>query len=325
MSGIRYLLALLAVYPLLQLISAAFFAIEFFAMPAGQTSLRLPNVRVLPPSVEHSALKSYFDEVKDLADGKPVVLIAGDSQMYGYFLSAPDTVGAFLEKELPGVSVVNASKVAADHVHSLNALKEAIAEGLRPNVLVVNVTAASYLQTARSNAVDERGVRLGLPIALALDPKTSELFVDLVRRSLLSNRWMFDIHDRVSSPPGDGTYQLAALKADHFPSSLEPEAERDFRELLHWSAGKVKQVVIVASPHYYAPYLAPPYSYSWNTTPVVRRYMEICHEYPHAVCLDLSRRYGREDFHDVIHLTRDGHRKLAHEIAASLEGAERVK
>lgn len=313
---LRYVIALLSVYPILQLAGALFFYKQFSAVPHIEAAPRLPNVRLLPRTVERAAVRSFL--LRTATGPKDVVLIAGDSQFYGYFLAATDTVGRFLQEELGDAKVINASRIAASTRYPLSVLKNSVGAGITPRVLVFSVNPAVAGSSA-SEGTDPPALQL--PMALLLARGTSELFVDLAKRAIRSKRWEFDMHNPKSTPPGDGSYQVAALKEDYYPGEMSPAAEADLRELLQWTAGRVDRVVMVASPHHYEPYLMPPYSYNWDTAGIIQKYLRICREFRHAICLDMSQAFGRDRFHDVIHLNRGAHEELAHRIASALRQA----
>lgn len=310
---LRYVIAVLSVYPILQGAAALYLYWEFSKVPNLETAPRMPNVRLLSAATLPAAVRSF---VSNTATGeRDVVLLAGDSQFYGYFLAATDTVVRYLQEELRDTQVINASMIGAETRYPLIALKNTLAAGITPRVVVVAVNPSS----AASRDMRETDPKfLPLPMALFFAHESGELLVDLAKKAIRAKRWEFDLHYAKSAPPGDGTYQVAALKPTYYRPELSAIAEANLRDFLQWSDGKVPKLILVASPHHYQPYLAPPYSYKWDTGPVMRKYISICREFAHVVCLDLASEFGRERFHDIIHLNKGGHQEMARRLAAEI-------
>ena len=316
---LAYLAALLGMYVVLRIVAAGVFYVEFRAVPWLDLAPRMPNVRALPPEIRQAAVRSFLSEVADAApDDRPWILVAGDSQLYGYFLPSTDTMPRFLQEELPGSRVVNASRISGGFSHARFVLHAAADLGKRPRALVVGANPAIAAQRDQ----EPRSLGGPLPLALFLTTEISERFVDLAWQKLHQGRWTLDLHDQVFSAPGDGTYQLAALEPHYYPKSTRPDVERQLRELLADAREGADHVVMIVHPHYYRPYLSAPYWYDWDTSQIAARYMAICSEFANAICLDLSRRFGTDRFHDVVHLNRQGHRELARIVADALRAAQ---
>jgi len=316
-AGATYILWIALAYVLARAGSAVFIYLQVEPGPAMPGWNRIANVWSLPRTAHESSLRTFAaraaeDHRRSRREG--AILVAGDSQLYGYFLPAQKTAASFLRDELPGMSVYNASKLNGTYSWTRLAMANVLDEGLAPRALVLNVNPA-----IQGGAPEGRGLPLvsrHLLAALLETRETLGMVHDTFQSAVRSEVLPFDPYDLRAVPPGDGTYQLIALKKDYYPSKLPAQVAQSLRALLEFSRGTVELVVVLASPHYYAPYNEAPYRYGWDTGPVVREAMAICSEYAHAACLDLSTAFGRELFHDVVHLNEAGHRRLAAEVAA---------
>lgn len=318
-SGVGYLLLMAAVYGAARVGAALFFFFAIEPGPALEGWNRMANAWTVPAESQAALLRSFLARAKedhDRSGRRDAVLVAGDSQFYGYYLPAPRTMAARLAEELPGTSVYNASRLSGSYAWSQAALESAIAEGLTPRVLVVNANPATLGDTGPAGG--SVAFPRSLLASLLFADETWARAVEVFRARLRAAAPPFDPYDRRPVAPGDGTYQLTALARDYYPPAMPRFASQSLRALLDASRGKVELIVVVASPHHYAPYNEAPFRYGWDTAPSVREAMAICAEYAHAACLDLSTAFGRESFHDVVHLNEAGHRRLAAEIAAAI-------
>lgn len=318
-SGATYLLWIALAYFLARVGSAVFIYLQVEPGPPMPGWNRIANVWSLPRTAHESCLRTFAaraaeDHRRTRREG--AILVAGDSQFYGYFLPAQKTVASLLRDELPGMSVYNASKLSGTYSWTRLALAGALEEGLAPSVLVLNVNPA-----VQGSVPEERGLPLvsrHLLAALMETRETLGMAHDAFQAAVRSEVLPFDPYDLRAVPPGDGTYQVTALKKDYYPGKLPAQVAESLKALLEYSRGRVELVVVVASPHHYAPYNEAPYRYGWDTAPIVRESMALCAAYAHAVCLDESTAFGREYFHDVVHLNEAGHRRLAAKIAAAI-------
>lgn len=306
-------------YALARVAAALYLHAEIEPGPGLDRWNRIANVWAMPRGAHEAALRSFLARASQhhaRSGRKEVVLVAGDSQLYGYFLPAPGTVAAFLAGELPRASVYNASKLSGTYGWARRALQEAIDGGLSPRVLVVDANPAT-----QEGSGQEPGRWLrpqGLLASLLATDETLAIAADALRSRMRGGPPRLDLYDARQVPPGDGSYVVMGLRQDYYPRQWPPEVADSLRALLEDSRGKVDLLVVVASPHHYAPYNEAPYRYGWDTAPIVRESMALCAQYAHAACLDLSTAFGREYFHDVVHLNEAGHRRLAAEIAAAI-------
>lgn len=319
MRKARYLLVMALVYVAARVAAAAYVAHEIDSGPDMARWNRIANVRVLPEGAQEAALRSFLARAgaHHARAGRPeAILVAGDSQLYGYFLAAPRTAAAFLAEELPRASVYNASRIAGSYAWTQWALEAALDEGLEPRILVLNVNPATRGGSGQRPA----GPILSSSPFLSLLRANETLGIagDAIRSRTRRGAPPFDPYDLRAVPPGDGTYGVIALQEDYYPRRLPAYVADTFRSLLEYSRGKVELVVVFASPHHYAPYNEAPYRYGWDTSGIVRDSLAICRQFAHALCLDYSTAFGRELFHDVVHLNEEGNRRLAAMLAAAI-------
>lgn len=322
-SNATYLLVIALMYVAVRIVAALFLAWEIRSGPGLDTWNRIVNVRVFPERTQEALLDEFLARARedhDASGRRSAILVAGDSQLFGYYLPAPKTVAALMQAGMPDASVYNASRLSGTYSWSQAALRTAIDNGLAPRVLVVNANPAIQM----SGPVDGAGMlSRQFPVSLVLANETLGAFVDVLRGWARKGAPPFDPYDQRPVPPGDGSYHVASLGRDYYPVRLPEGVAGGLRSLLAYSRDKVELVVVVASPHHYSPYNEAPYRYGWDTAPIVRELMAICSQFAHAACLDRSTAYGREYFHDVIHLNEAGHRRLAKEIAAVIRARTR--
>jgi len=305
-------------YVAVRIVAAAHFAWEVRSGPGPDSWNRIVNVRSFPERTQEALLEDFLVRARGdhgASGRRDVILVAGDSQLYGYYLPAPKTAAALLRAEVPGASVYNASRLSGSYSWSRAALERAIDNGLAPRVLVVNANPAMQIAPP---VAGEAALSRHLLASLVLANETLGMFVDVLRGWGRKDAPPFDPYDKLQVPPGDGSYRVAALARDYYPSRLPAGVAEGLQSLLEHSRGKVELVVVVASPHHYAPYNEAPFRYGWDTGPVVRESMAICSRFANAACLDLSGAFGREYFHDVVHLNEAGQRLLAARIAAAI-------
>lgn len=317
-SNWSYLLVVALAYLVVRIVAAVFFVWVVHSGPGLDSWNRIANVWLFPEPTREALLDDFLSRAKEdhKASGRrDVILVAGDSQLYGYYLPAPKTAAARLQALVPGASVYNASRLSGSYSWAYSALKSAIDSGLAPRVLVVNANPAIQ----GTGPIGDKGIlsRWFMGSLVAADG-TLGLFVEVLRGMGRKGAPPFDPYDELQVPPGDGSYLVASLGRDYYPAQLPRSVASGLESLLAHSRGKVDLVVVVASPHHYAPYNEAPFRYGWDTRPIVRESMAICARFAHAACLDLSQAYGREYFHDVVHLNEKGQRRLAAEIAEAI-------
>lgn len=300
----QYLLVFACVYPALRLLActAVFLICGQIEQGPGR---RVPDLRALPSETQHAALRFYLRQASDQAGGKGLIVVSGDSQVYGHSVAAVETFAAVVGKERPESTVINVAKLGASYAWVRQAIEAAREEGIVLDTLIFN---AAPLNDVVAPEVPQYAPE-SLFTSLLLSHRTTAAFFTIIGS---------DFFFRHPAGPAAGAFQLVNLPGGYFAARLRPETEAEFRSVLDTSARSVRRVVVILSPHFYEPYNRAPYAYGWDTTPVVRRYREICESYRHALCLDVSTEFGQGYFVDALHLNREGHRVLGGRIAAAM-------
>jgi len=304
----RYLLVFAGVYPVLRLLACA--AVFWICGQVEQgPGRRVPDLRVLPSQAQHAALRFYLRQANEQGDGKGLIVVSGDSQVYGHSVAAAETFAAVVGKERPESTVINVAKLGASYAWVRQAVEAAREEGIALDTLIFNANPLNHSVAPHTT----QHVPENFFASLLLSQATMAAFFTIFGS---------DFFFRRPAGPAAGTFQLVNLPDRYFAARLSPETEAEFRSVLDLSAHSVRRVVVVLSPHFYEPYNREPYAYGWDTTAVVRRYREICESYRHALCLDVSTEFAQGYFVDAVHLNREGHRVLGRRIACAMVNAD---
>lgn len=302
--GARYLLVLVGVYPVMRLAGALLVA-ALCLQADLRSGNRIPDLRLLPEAAQEAALRSLFSAAAGARGSSPWVLVTGDSQVLGHTLEAAETFSGELSRRLPEFAVLNAAKMGTDFRWVRTVLEAALAEGRPPRALVFNANPQKKTPRAPEPQLAPRS----LVLSLAASNETLAALPALLRA---------DFYFRHPVRQAPGKFHRVPLPADFFPARLPAQDESELRALLSRTAGTVPRVVVILAPHETAPYAEPPFSYAWDTAPVVARLREICQSFAHATCLDAARSFDRRHFHDVVHLEAEAHRTLGREVARVL-------
>jgi lysophospholipase L1-like esterase len=239
------------------------------------------------------------------ASTKPLIVIIGDSQPYGYGLPDNEIVSARLQALLPAYEVINLS-LQGGHVTDAEVIARQLREnGVRPRYII-----SSFKPT---DVAQREGPRLG---SIAIPP--AFYFANL--QKLLS------MEARFSEVPG-----FARLRDDQFRYYdnlfLDEYVVRDgqlalYLELLRNMIAEARRTadkVIMFANAFETGSMAVHYgldvgAYRRDAQAAV----EACAE-TGAVCVDLTMAFPHPFFFDLAHLNRAGHRALAEILAKYIE------
>ena len=99
-----------------------------------------PHPTRLPEQFSAPFLERYVDAAK----AKSPVLILGDSTLWGYHLDENEAAGADLGKLRPGTTFLNLSYEGGSIVNSYFALRLALARGVAPAAVIVNLNSKEF-------------------------------------------------------------------------------------------------------------------------------------------------------------------------------------
>jgi hypothetical protein len=276
---------------------------------------RLPNVRAVPQAVEVAVVRHFAREAAadHAASGRRQrVLMIGDSQLFGYFHPAGNVVSAHLGRLLPEASVYNMAKVGASAGWLDATLRHALAEGLRPDVLVINANPGTNSDLDSSQ---REWASRSPEFAFLVCGECTRTAAKLLRDKWEGTFRQPDLLDRHNVPPGDGSFQMAQVRKNYYRAEHAALLSAGIVRVLARAQREGIRAVVYVSPHWYAPYNQPPYSYGWDTEPLLRRVLDDCRKFDHAICLDPTPAFARGHFHDLIHLNPQAHEALAAMLA----------
>ncbi len=144
----------------------------------------MPSASRLPEQFSAGYLERYVASLRGRND---LVVVLGDSALWGYKLPADATAAEALARRLPGERVVNLSYEGGSPVNDEVMLRFLLAQGVRPKLVLFNVNTKEF------NASDSAYRRLRPALALAAD---SQIVPSL--RSVLDMQDHSAINDRAS-------------------------------------------------------------------------------------------------------------------------------
>jgi hypothetical protein len=87
---------------------------------------------------------AYLDRYIDRYRGRDPIVVLGDSALWGYHLDAPQAAVAQLARLRPGAAVLNLSYEGGSIVNSLVVLRLALARGIHPRAIVINLNSKEF-------------------------------------------------------------------------------------------------------------------------------------------------------------------------------------
>lgn len=95
----------------------------------------------LPEQFSHRYLELY---VSDVPKNEPVIMLFGDSVLWGYKLSPSETAAAILQRDLPGKVVANFSYEGGSPPNTLVMLRYLLQVGVRPAAAVIDLNSKEF-------------------------------------------------------------------------------------------------------------------------------------------------------------------------------------
>ena len=283
-------LGIIAVTAVLALGSTVMAGIGYFDhLIAGQS--RVPNVRTVPDEFRAPMVREYIED-RIRPGGKPLIVVLGDSQSWGFRHREEHVFTTLLQQRLPGYDVVNLSIVdgrLSDQTMVLEMLK---AKGIRPRLVITsaNITHIGTPELARLVASER--------------PYWSYFFSPInVYRIGQTAR----LGDREVS---EKAYRIVP-SPDRFldsPSGLEKLSQRT-EGVLQLARSVGESVLFYTPAHAVEDFASYPYDRALYDRQV-GALMETCRK-SGVQCEDLSAAFPLSVFQDVVHLNRGGQVMLA--------------
>lgn len=105
----------------------------------------------LPVRLPENVSAAYVERMLTAYAGKPhTVLVVGDSGIWGYKVPAEESLVADLARALPNATVLNLSVEGGSPANSYVAIRGALARGVRPALVVMNLNLKEFSPTDRS-------------------------------------------------------------------------------------------------------------------------------------------------------------------------------
>ncbi len=241
----------------------------------------------------------WFIARRMTGSAKPLIVVLGDSQPYGFGLPEGEIVSARIQEARPAYRVFNLA-VQAGTVTDVRAIINRIAKnGVRPNYLVISFKFNDF-----SGDEDERLGPLAVPPAI--------YFMNLQR---LVSFGVFDESLRFAGVPDNQffvyqdtrkeDYTLDEVRLTRYLAAL--------REMIA-EARRVSDHVILFSTAVVTQSMATHYGIDVGEyRRIVQVTLEACRA-AGVVCLDLTEAFPGTLFFDLVHLNRGGHRALAQRL-----------
>lgn len=105
----------------------------------------------LPSRLPENVSAAYVDRyVREFSGRANVVALAGDSAIWGYKVAAAEALGARIAAAVPRASVLNLSVEGGSPANSYVAVRGALARGVRPELVVLNLNLKEFSPNDRS-------------------------------------------------------------------------------------------------------------------------------------------------------------------------------
>lgn len=271
-------------------------AIRFDETMAGHS--RVFNVRLVPDSYR-APLMDAFIATASTANSKPLIVVLGDSQSWGFRQREERVFSTLLQKKLPHYRVLNLSVVDGRLKDQLAILEMLDARGIRPKLILSSTNLAHVKNTEM-----QRLPKTALPSwAYFLSP------LNVVRIGEFA-------------PPSDREPSEMAYKRFQVPDRFVDSKQglEKSAELLERTLRRARDI----AEHVY--FYMPPHavddfaSYNYDRALYdgqVRDLIAACAT-TGAICDDLSSSLPLKAFQDVVHLNRSGHEKMAAALLPSI-------
>jgi hypothetical protein len=259
---------------------------------AGQS--RVPNVRLVPDEYRVPMLEVFIED-RIRPGGKPLIVVLGDSQSWGFRHREERVFTALLQQRLPDHDIVNLSIVDGRLSDQMMILKMLKAHGIRPRLIITssNIThirtpdLVRLVPSARpywSYFFSPINVYRVGQFAIPKDPEPRDM---AYRRFQVPDRFrdsapgLDDLSRRV-----EGVLRMARSVGDEVLFYTPPHAVEDFASYKYDRALYDRQV---------------------------KAMMETCRT-AGVLCEDLSAAFPVSAFQDVVHLNRIGQRLLTDKL-----------
>ncbi len=296
----------------------------------------------------------YLDNQVDRLRGvQHLVIVLGDSVLWGYKLHGDEIATARVAPDLPGLRLVNLSFEGGGPVNSEFMLRYLLARGVRPELIVFNVNLKEF------NPLDSAYKRLrptlqlaGTPILNSTDRKELDLLegddfnlraTRFIERYWLLYRYRVDLRQRLFGAEDFSSWLTGVVQhftgyTKRYDAGNEPTPDRflgtyDLSRLNRSNIAYARQLllcdlarrngirmlaILTPTNHVLLHDYIDNSDYANNLATVSRALKK-----RGAIVLDLDRRFSSNEFLDNDHLNPAGNKRLAELLRAPIEQAAR--
>lgn len=271
---------------------------------------RMYEIRSFPESLRCGLVKYWIE--KNL-DNNGDVLVLGDSQPFGFNVQHMNIFSAVLNRSdsIKGLTIKNASIIDGYFDDAQNVLQIITHKISRLKTVIINVNPAhfkseyhtpQYLPTYQCEIPSIFSVLSSSELLASM----KILAIENLQNPNLSAPWLLRVKDVAPLPPEvmDGP-----LPPDYITEINNKKYEKDFISFLAMANTIADQTIVYMSPMQL--YKKLPLAQA----NIRKRYMELCEDFARTqggvTCLDPTTQFNKKDFIDIVHLSSEGHKKLA--------------
>ena len=297
--------------------AAAYYFIRLMESSSEISDHRMYEIRSFPESLR-CGLVEYWIEKNLHHDGD--ILVLGDSQTFGFNARHDRIFSAELNRSnnIKGIAVKNASIVDGHIDDAQNVLRIVANQKIRLKTVIINVDPAHFKS--------EYHAPKHLPAYQCNKPNilsvifTSDLLASMkilaiqnFRNPSSSAPWLLRAEDADPSPP---EIMSGPLPSDYITEINNEKYEVDFISFLEAASTVAGRTIVYMSPMQLYKKLPE------AQANIRKRYMGLCESFSArtggVICLDPTSQFDKKDFVDIVHLSSEGHRKLATILDPSL-------